>query len=130
MEIREAIERMNESDGSSRIHEVDAFLQDLWDSGADDVEDHMVEVGNESHEKPAPFTDDLSCAMALAVRLLDDGPIDIEVAHRTVGSERYGRAEICGPQDWASTDGVTPTVALLKAALMAFHERAERADAA
>lgn len=114
--------------GTYRDEPIDEYLQSLWDAaGGDDASsEHMIEIGNSMHEKPAPFTDELSCAMALAVRLLDNGPIDIEVAHRTVGNVRYGRAEICGPGDDACGKAATPCLALIVATLHAVDARASR----
>lgn len=110
------------ADGGERDDALDAFCQTLWDDG-DDLS-LMIEIGNELHDKPAPFSDDLSAAMALAVRVLDDGPIDIEVAHRTVGHTRFARAEICGPKDDVAITAKTPALALLAATFKALHERA------
>jgi hypothetical protein len=109
--------------GIERDDEIDAFCQSLWDQDGD--QSLMIEIGNELHDKPAPFSDDLSAAMALAVRVLDDGPIDIEVAHRTVGNTRYGRAEICGPKDDAAARARTPALAILAATFHALAARAE-----
>ncbi|WP_152552967.1 hypothetical protein [Nitratireductor basaltis] len=122
------IEKIEASSGRERNREVDEFLQGLWDRAGDEIDDEsfMVEIGNVTYQKPAPFTDDLHCAMALAVRLLDDGPIDIEVAHRTIGCERIGRADICGPKDDVRCNGATPTLALLLAVLCAHQMRTQR----
>lgn len=106
-------------EGVERDVKIDTFCQSLW--GDDDS--LMIEIGNEIHDKPAPFSDDLSAAMALATRLLDDGSIDIEVAHRSVGGKAFARAEICGPRDDVVAQAKTPALALLSATFKALAAR-------
>lgn len=112
------------AEGRERDIDIDAFCQSLWDRDSGDVS-LMVEIGNELHEKPAPFSDDLGAAMALAVRLLDCGAIDIEVAHRSVGGHSFARAEICGPYIDASMQAKTPALALVAATLKAVAARSK-----
>jgi hypothetical protein len=59
-----------------------------------------------------PYTASIDSAVALAVKLLDIGAIDIEVSYRSVGGKPHGRAEICGPDVDESAIGPTPAIAL------------------
>lgn len=65
------------------------------------------------------FTANVDDAMWLAVLLLDDGAIDIETAHRSVGGLPHGRAEICSPRVDVYVKAPTPALALCIATLRA-----------
>lgn len=68
----------------------------------------------------------LEATMFLAVKDLDNGAIDIEVAYRSVPTAgSYGRAEICGPGDDSAARGKTPAEALCAAYISAKIARIE-----
>lgn len=67
----------------------------------------------------APYTSSVESAMRLAITQLDDGAVDIEVAHRSVGGVPHGRAEISGPRVFATAKAKTPALALCLATFKA-----------
>jgi hypothetical protein len=69
------------------------------------------------------YTSSLDAAMHFAVSQLDDGAVDIEVAHRVVGGRPHGRAEICGPSVFGMAKSKTPAMALVLATLKAIQAK-------
>ncbi|ASR12110.1 hypothetical protein CHY08_34205 (plasmid) [Rhizobium leguminosarum bv. viciae] len=71
------------------------------------------------------YTSSLDSAMHFAISSLDDGAVDIEVAHRVVGGKPHGRAEICGPRVFGMAKSKTPAMALVLATLKALQARGD-----
>lgn len=130
--LADLIERLEKLEGPDRETDqaIDLFFNPTasvwspkWWSGAPN--EFLIwgseEAGDLDYRHIDDLTSSLDAAIALAILIVDDGMVDIEVAHRSIGGVVYGRAEICGPQWYGASDHVKagPAVALLIALLKA-----------
>ena len=97
MNIKDLITELEQATGPSFA--LDGQIQHVLTPGRDDM-------------MPPNYSASVDAAMRLAVNLFDDGAIDIEVAHRTVGGKPHGRVEICGPAIDVRARATTPALAL------------------
>lgn len=127
MTLSELINALEKAEQGSR--ELDFWLTvrvwEVADETDEALQDDIDIVGIEEMWVEKPFTSSIDAAMDLAIAKLDDGAVDIEVAHRVVGGKPHGRAEICGPRVFGMAISKTPAMALVLATLKALHARGD-----
>ncbi|ASQ10186.1 hypothetical protein CDO22_08425 [Sinorhizobium meliloti] len=127
--IAELIERLQDATGPNYALEIDIF-KFLHPEYAEYVQGRGglihpcdgEDVRVQSNVRAPNYTASLDAAMALAVKLLDDGFVDIEVAYRSNSGRTIARSEICSPRFDARATSATPAIALCLAALRAYSE--------
>lgn len=127
MTLSELIKVLEKAEQGSR--ELDFWITvrvwEIAEESDEALQDDIDLVGIEEMWVEKPFTSSVDAAMDLAIAKLDDGAIDIEVAHRVVGGKPHGRAEICGPRVFGMAKSKTPAMALVLATLKALQARGD-----
>lgn len=127
MTLSELIKMLEKAEQGSR--ELDFWITvrvwEIAEESDEALQDDIDIVGIEEMWVEKPFTSSVDAAMDLAIAKLDDGAIDIEVAHRVVGGKPHGRAEICGPRVFGMAKSKTPAMALVLATLKAIQARGD-----